>query len=65
MPTAEVGSVVAMPSDTAREVCEDLWQLKVLDRNGDQHSGWRWSLDKSFQEVMERAAVDLRPAREG
>jgi hypothetical protein len=65
LPTADVGSVVAMPSDTAREVCEDLWQLKVLDRNGDQHSGWRWSLDKSFQQVMERAAVDLRPAREG
>jgi hypothetical protein len=65
IPTAEVGSVVAMPSDTAREVCEDLWQLGVLERNGDQHSGWRWSLDKSFQEVMERAAVDLRPPREG
>lgn len=65
MPTASVSAATDIPSDTVREVCEDLWQLGVLKRHGDQHAGWRWAVDDSFQQVMERAAVDLRPAKEG
>ena len=63
--TADVGSLAGIPSDTLREICEDLWQLRVLKRSGDQHSGWRWALHDEFREVMDRAAVDLRPAKEG
>jgi len=63
--TADVGSLAGIPSDTLREICEDLWQLGVVKRSGDQHGGWRWSLDDEFREVMERAAVNLRPREEG
>jgi hypothetical protein len=63
--TADVGSLAGIPSDTLREICEDLWQLGVVNRSGDQHAGWRWSLDDEFREVMERAAVHLGPRREG
>jgi hypothetical protein len=63
--TADVGSLAGIPSDTLREICEDLWQLGVVKRSGDQHAGWRWSLDDEFRDVMERAAVNLRPREEG
>jgi hypothetical protein len=62
--TADVGSLAGIPSDTLREICEDLWQLGVVKRSGEQHTGWRWSLDDKFREVMERAAVHLRPREE-
>jgi hypothetical protein len=61
--TADVGSLAGIPSDTLREICEDLWQLGVVSRSGDQHGGWRWSLEDEFREFMDRAAVNLR--REG
>jgi hypothetical protein len=62
--TADVGSLAGIPSDTLREICEDLWQLGVVKRSGDQHPGWRWSLDDQFREAMERAAVHLSPGEE-
>jgi len=63
--TADVGTLAGIPSDTLREICEDLWQLGVVKRSGEQHAGWRWSLDDEFREVMKRAAVNLRPGSEG
>ncbi|MGD0205373.1 MAG: bifunctional DNA primase/polymerase, partial [Dehalococcoidia bacterium] len=38
--TADVGSLAGIPSDTLREICEDLWQLGVVKRSGEQHAGW-------------------------
>lgn len=61
--TAGVGAVTEIPTDTVKEVCEDLWMLNVLHRTGDQHSGYRWALDDDFHRAMVRSAVDLRPRR--
>ncbi len=60
MRTASIGTESAMPSETVKEVCEDLWQLKVLHRYGDENSGWQWALDDGFHQDLVRADVDLR-----
>ncbi len=60
MSTAAVGAATEMPTDTVKEICEDLWMLRVFERGGDQR-GYRWRLVDAFAGAMARAAVDLRP----
>jgi hypothetical protein len=62
--TAVVGQTSGLPSDTVREVCDDLWLLKIVRRSGDASNGWRWSLRAEMREALQRAAVDLRPESE-
>lgn len=57
--TAQIGAMTEMPTDTVKEICEDLWMLGVFARGGDQR-GYRWTLIEGFASAMARAAVDLR-----
>jgi len=55
--TKGVGDAAKQETDTAREVLEDLWMLRLIDRYGDQH--YEWAIRDETRELLLRACVGL------
>jgi len=45
MNTREAGDKAKIPTDTAKELLEDLWMLKLVDRSGDNVFMWQLTDD--------------------
>jgi hypothetical protein len=41
MSTKETGDNAKIPTDTAKELLEDLWMLKLVERSGDSTFSWQ------------------------
>ena len=48
--TKEAGGKAKIPTDTAKELLEDLWQLKLVERSGD--STFSWQLTDNTNEIL-------------
>lgn len=45
MNTKEAGAIAKIPTDTAKELLEDLWMLKLVNRSGDNVFSWQLADD--------------------
>lgn len=62
VPTVAIAKVLKLPSDTIREVCEDLTALDVLLCEGEPRTGFYWRLRPSFRSrYVESVGVTIYP----
>ena len=56
MTTKQVGEETTQSTDTVREVLEDLWMLRVIERVGTQ---FQWRATDDVRQLLDRACIDL------
>jgi len=56
--TRQVGQEANQPTETAGEHLDDLWMLRLLQRQGD--SAYSWAVTDETRRLLEKAATDLR-----
>jgi hypothetical protein len=55
--TKAVGDAANQATETAREVLEDMWLLRLIDRSGD--SQFQWAVRDETRELLAGACIDL------
>lgn len=53
-PTHEIGQALTMPTRTARDRCEDLWELGLVERFGDS-AGYVWRISPLASRLLDAA----------
>ncbi len=56
--TKQVGDAANQGTDTAREVLEDMWLLRLIDRYGDQT--FQWAVKDETRDLLAKACIELR-----